>query len=93
MIKKIKDIWNFEEIINNKIKKYEISEKFYKKEEEKYIFNFKDTEIIISENEFILNKERYLNLDKIKIFEKYFLFKKYLYINSVVLKENINFKY
>ena len=91
MIKKIKDIWNFEEIINNKIKKYEISEKFYKKEEEKYIFNFKDTEIIISENEFILNKERYFNLDKIKIFEKYFLFKKYLYINSVVLKENINF--
>lgn len=91
MIRKIRDIWNLEKIIDDKIKKYKLSGNFYTKEKEEFIFKLKDLELIISEKYIILNKIKYTSPSQLEIIEKYFLFKKSVYVNSVLLKEKEEF--
>lgn len=91
MIKKIRDIWNLEKIIEGKIKEYKISENLYTKVKNSFIFRFKDIDITISENSLILNKTKYISPSQVNILEKNFLFKKQIYINSILLKEHSEF--
>ncbi len=70
MIKKIRDIWNLEKIIEGKIKEYKISENLYTKVKNSFIFRFKDIDITISENSLILNKTKYISPSQVNILEK-----------------------
>lgn len=87
---KIYDIWNFEEIIEEKIKKFGLSDNFFSKDE-KYIFKSKSYCLKISEEEIVLNNKVYNRDSNIKIKKEKSFFKRKLYVDSVLIDENEEF--
>ena len=91
MKENIVDIWNLEELIEKNIKKFNISNKNYKKINDRYIFNFEKIKLEISKDFLILNEKKYLYSKDIILKKEKKLFIEKFFINSYIIKENIEF--
>lgn len=91
MKENIVDIWNLEKLIEKNIKKFNISNKNYKKINDRYIFNFEKIKLEISKEFLILNGKKYLYSKDIILKKEKKLFIEKFFINSYIIKENIEF--
>lgn len=91
MKEKIYDFWNLEEIVRKNIEIFKVTNNNFNKIGEIYSFKFKNVELSITKEYLILNGVKYISPKMINIEKKKSFFKEKVYLNSILLEENIEF--